>query len=92
MVAAHAVEWMIVVLFVLRLSGQGLMAHISQTSAARHFHADRGKALSVVSLGFPLSEAIVPTITVAAIALTGWRTTWTSAAFVGALILLPSVM
>lgn len=44
----------------LRLTGQGLLSHISQTVMARYYKLDRGKALSVSSLGFSVGEAVFP--------------------------------
>jgi hypothetical protein len=38
----------------LRLSGQGLLGHISQTVMAREFAESRGNALGVAGLGYPL--------------------------------------
>ena len=46
----------------LRLGGQGLMSHISLTVMSRHFTADRGKALSLSSLGFSMGEMIFPLV------------------------------
>ena len=43
----------------LRLTGQGLMWHISQTVMAREFTASRGKALGIAGLGYPLGEAFL---------------------------------
>jgi MFS family permease len=43
---------------------------------ARYFAAARGKAISVASLGYPLGEAVLPTIAVAMIAGLGWRVSW----------------
>ena len=44
----------------LRLTGQGLMSHISLTVMSRHYELDRGKALSIASLGYAVGEAIFP--------------------------------
>ncbi len=44
----------------LRLTGQGLMSHISLTLMSRHYELDRGKALSIASLGYAIGEAIFP--------------------------------
>ena len=44
----------------LRLTGQGMMSHISQTVMSRYFGLNRGKALSIAALGFPMGEAIFP--------------------------------
>ena len=57
----------------IRLTGQGLMSHVGITSIARHFERERGRALSLIIMGFPLSEAVLPTIAVSLIALFGWQ-------------------
>jgi len=62
--------------YLLRLFGQGLMVHTGLTAAARAFPDHRGKALSLVSLGLPLGEAVFPIIVVASLALFDWRITW----------------
>ena len=62
--------------FALRLSGQGLMSHVSMVAMARYFHAARGKAISVAALGYPLGEAVLPAIAVAMIGALGWRLSW----------------
>jgi MFS family permease len=71
--------------FALRLTGQGLMSHVSTVAMARHFHAKRGKAISLASLGYPLGEAVFPAIAVALIAALGWRLSW--AVFGGLLLI-----
>ncbi len=68
--------WLIPVIFALRFTGQGLFSHISTVSMARYFDAHRGKALSIASMGYPLGEAIFPTVAVALIAVVGWRQMW----------------
>jgi len=47
-------------IFLLRLSGQGLMSHTATTSVSRYFNQNRGKALSVTWLGLSLAEFIMP--------------------------------
>src|SRR5690606_3162660 len=59
-------------IFLLRLTGQGLMSHIAMTSMARYFEAGRGRAISIASFGFPAGEALFPTIAVLSIAVIGW--------------------
>lgn len=44
----------------LRLFGQGMLTHISQTVMARFYIDGRGKALSISTLGFSLGEALFP--------------------------------
>lgn len=51
---------LIIALIGLRLTGQGLMSHISLTVMSRHYELDRGKALSIASLGYAIGEAIFP--------------------------------
>ncbi|KAA9345653.1 MFS transporter [Adhaeribacter soli] len=67
----------------LRLGGQGLMSHISLTVMSRHFTVDRGKALSLSSLGFPMGEMIFPLII--GVALSYWN--WQVALFISAAML-----
>ena len=62
-------------LFGMRLTGQGLMSHISQTATARFFGPSRGKALSVTSLGMALSEATLPPLLVVLVLFLDWRLT-----------------
>ncbi len=62
--------------FLLRLTGQGLMSHVSTVAMARYFEATRGKAISLASLGYPLGEAVFPAIAVGLIAALGWRLSW----------------
>lgn len=76
--------------FLLRLFGQGLMVHTAQTAVARAFHANRGKAISLVAAGLPVAEALVPALMVALMTAIGWRQTWGLAALglIGLLVLL----
>lgn len=74
-----AVVWHPYVLFIslvgLRLGGQGLMSHISMSVMSRHFDKDRGKALSISSLGFSFGEMIFPLLLGLFITYIGWRYT-----------------
>lgn len=76
MALSQNVAILVVALYLLRLGGQGLMVHTSQTTIARSFHVNRGKALSISALGMPLGEAFLPLLVVIGMALVGWRTTW----------------
>lgn len=53
-----------VALLGLRFFGQGMMSHISSTIISARFTINRGKALSISNLGFPVSEALLPLIIV----------------------------
>lgn len=74
----------------LRLTGQGLLGHISQTVMAREFGPSRGKALGFASLGYPMGEALLPLACAAALGFLPWRSIW-AAVGVGALVLVMPV-
>ncbi len=79
-------------LFLLRLSAQGVMSHASVTSMARYFEAGRGRAIAIATMGHPVSEAMLPLLTVAAIAAIGWRGVWLGNAAIMALLALPLML
>lgn len=68
------------VIFCLRLSGQGMASHIAMVAMARWFVAARGKALSVATLGFAVGEAVLPIIFVSLMTMVDWRWLWVVAA------------
>ncbi|WP_228527766.1 MFS transporter [Pararhodonellum marinum] len=75
--------------FGLRLAGQGLFSHISITSMSRYFEANRGKAISLASLGHPLGQAILPALILIVIGKIGWRESlWLNAALVSVIVTL----
>ncbi|MFT5641867.1 MAG: MFS family permease [Cyclobacteriaceae bacterium] len=63
-------------LFLLRFFGQGSMILIGSTAIARFFSSNRGKALSVSSLGLAFAETLTPLLFVWLIAQYGWQTSW----------------
>lgn len=75
-----AVSWNLVVFFPallgVRLAGQGLSSHTALTAMARYSGRDRGKALSIAGLGFPMGEAVLPLLLAGSISLVGWRQSW----------------
>ncbi len=75
LILSSSPSWIFIVLALigLRLSGQGMMSHISQTVMARYYTEDRGKALSIASLGFSIGEAIFPFLISLLITQVGWR-------------------
>lgn len=85
--------WIVLLgIFLVRLAGQGLFGHISGTTLARQFDAERGKAISISSMGHPIGEAFLPFIAVLSIHWIGWRTTWLVVAGFVLLILLPLLL
>ena len=82
---------LVIAIFLLRQSGQGLMSHVSVTSMARYFDAGRGRAIALGTLGFAVGEALLPFLAVLAIATVGWRWSYAGIAMVLAFGLLPAV-
>ncbi|WP_299770443.1 MFS transporter [uncultured Tateyamaria sp.] len=74
-----------IVIFALRLTGQGMTSHIAIVAMARWFVATRGRALAVATLGFSLGEAILPLLFVALMAFLDWRVLWILAAAIALL-------
>ena len=72
-------------IFLLRLSGQGLMSHTATTSISRYFDVNRGKALSVTWLGLSAAEFIMPVTIVFFLSIYSWRNIWL---FIALLIIL----
>jgi len=63
-------------IFFLRLSGQGLMAHTASVAISRFFNRSRGKALSYAWIGMSLGEFLLPTIIVYFLTFIYWRNLW----------------
>lgn len=81
---AKTVPVLLAAIFLLRLFGQGMMTHIALTATGRWFHAERGRAVSLVVLGHQGGEATIPlAFTVIALAY-GYQAGW----FAGAAALL----
>ena len=90
-VVPHALM-LVLVIFCLRQTGQGLASHISITTMARYFRAGRGKAVAVASLGYAAGESVLPFLVVMGIAAIGWRQTYASAAVGLVILILPIVL
>lgn len=78
-------------IFLLRLFGQGMMTHTAITAMGRWYASNRGKAVSIATIGHQFSEALAPTIFVFFAALYGWRESWLIAAAILMLIALPAI-
>ena len=78
-------------IFLLRLFGQGMMTHTAVTAMAKWFTKNRGKAVSIASIGHQFSEAIGPTVFVAIAFTYGWRESWLFAAGTLLLLALPVI-
>ena len=83
----NGIIFLFIGIFLLRLSGQGLIAHTSTTAISRYFEKRRGKALSVVFLGMSLGEFILPVLIVYLLSIVYWRELWIQISIVILLIL-----
>jgi predicted MFS family arabinose efflux permease len=63
-------------IFLMRLSGQGLMSHTSTTTISRFFEKSRGKALGTVWFGLSTAEFILPVLITYFFVIYSWRTVW----------------
>ncbi len=87
-----SVAMLLIVIYALRLFGQGMMTHTSQTAIGRWYSADRGRAISLTSMGHQIGEALLPSLALVLIANFGWRQTWQVFAFVLAFVAMPSIV
>lgn len=83
--------FLVAAIFMLRQMGQGLASHTSITSTVKYFRFSRGKAVAIVSLGYPAGRAVLPVAAVSLIAFVGWRETYAIAGVVALVLLLPAV-
>ncbi|MDC0628264.1 MFS transporter [Pelagibacteraceae bacterium] len=72
----NSVYFLAVAIFLMRLSGQGLMSHASTTTISRFFGKSRGKALSTIWFGLSTAEFILPVLITYFFLIYSWRTVW----------------
>ncbi|MCF6098757.1 CynX/NimT family MFS transporter [Mesorhizobium muleiense] len=73
---AGSLPTLLLALYLLRLFGQGMMTQTALTATGRWFAANRGRAVSVVTLGFHVGGALLPFLFVLVAGLVGWRGSW----------------
>lgn len=76
----RTVAGLVVVVFLLRLFGQGMMSQLATVAMARWFLARRGLALSVSALGYATASAAFPVIFASLLLHFDWRSLWLLAA------------
>ena len=91
MAVSHSLVLLFLAIYMLRLFGQGMMTHNAMTAMGRWFSAQRGRAVSLTTLGFQSGEAVLPLIFVSVVAAVGWRETWLMAAGIIAIVGLPAI-
>ena len=72
----NSIYFLAVGIFLMRLSGQGLMSHASTTTISRFFERSRGKALSTIWFGLSTAEFILPVFITYLFLIYSWRTVW----------------
>lgn len=60
----------------MRFNGQGMFGHLGNTLAGREFKIARGRALSLVSLGYPSGEIALPLLVTLLLTLMTWQQVW----------------
>lgn len=80
-----------IVIFFLRLFGQGMMTHMSIVSMGRWYSGHRGRAVSIATMGHQGGEAILPVALVFLLTFVSWRTGWMFAAGICVFIALPAI-
>ena len=88
---SHSLALLVLAIYLLRLFGQGMFTHIAMTAMGRWFAAQRGRAVSLSTIGVNLGEAIFPISFVGVAAIVGWRGSWLLAAAVLMLVALPVI-
>ncbi|MBO6504857.1 MAG: MFS transporter [Kordiimonadaceae bacterium] len=69
--------WVVVVgLMAVRLMGQGMLTHAAMTSMSRYYDRNRGFAVAIAGLGFPIGQAVLPPLAVTLMQDLEWRTGW----------------
>jgi len=87
----NSLYFLAVGIFLMRLSGQGLMSHTSTTTISRFFEKSRGKALSTIWLGLSTAEFILPLFVTYLFVVYSWRTVWQGIAIL-VILFLPLVI
>ena len=86
---AKSLILLVFAIFLLRLLGQGMMSHMALTATGRWFHAERGRAVSLVVLGHQGGEASIPLAFSAITLAFGVQAGWSVAALVLLVVGLP---
>lgn len=86
-----SVPMLVLGIYFLRLSGQGMMTHLSATAMARRYDAERGRALAIAALGNPLGEFLMPLVTISLLLVLPWRSVWLLMAAAVLLVMLPVI-
>lgn len=87
MALVNSVWMLVVVIFALRFTGQGMTGHTAMVAMARWFVATRGRAMTVASMGFMIGQSVLPLTFVAMLPFFHWRSLWLVAAVLALLVI-----
>jgi MFS family permease len=73
---AQGVVTLFIAILALRHLGQGLMSMAGTTTMVRYIDSHKGKANALSGIGYSVSEAVLPSLVIALLALLGWRHSW----------------
>ena len=76
MAANPTIVGLIVIVFLLRLLGQGMMTQLAVVAMARWFAIRRGLALSISALGLAVGTATFPVVVASLFGIMPWRAVW----------------
>ena len=65
-----------IAIFLMRISGQGMMSHTASTTISRYFTRTRGRALSISWFGLSSAEFIMPVLMVYLLTIIDWQNLW----------------
>ena len=92
MVYIQTIPFLVATIFLLRMFGQGMMGHTAITAMGRWYAWNRGKAVSIATVGHQVSEAVMPSLFVLIAAYIGWRMSWLVAAALLVFVALPVIV
>ncbi|MGB2440589.1 MAG: MFS transporter, partial [Candidatus Puniceispirillaceae bacterium] len=72
----QSVMMLIIGIYFLRLSGQGMMYHVYSTAVTRRYLQVRGRALAISGFGMNAAEALFPIVVVLGLGVFDWRLIW----------------
>ena len=87
----NSIYFLIIAIFLMRFSGQGLMSHTSSTTISRYFNKRRGKALSGIWFGLSIAEFFLPILIIFLLSIYSWRVIWQFISLI-ILIVLPIIV
>ena len=89
MASSQGAITLFIAVLALRQLGQGLMGMTASTTVVRYIAGDRGKATALSGVGYTVSEALLPSLVIALLAVAGWRLSWVFWGVGMLLVLLP---